>query len=76
MNITIISLGTRGDVQPYVALGLGLKKAGHNVNLATHGEFSSFVDDYGLDFSPVEGNIQALLDGDAGKGMLGSGNTV
>ena len=74
MNITIISLGTRGDVQPYVALGLGLKKAGHNVKLATHGEFSSFVVAYGLDFSPVEGNIQALLEGDAGKGMLGSGN--
>ena len=74
MNITIISLGTRGDVQPYVALGLGLKKAGHHVKLATHVEFSSFVTDYGLDFSPVEGNIQALLDGDAGKGMLGSGN--
>ena len=74
MNITIISLGTRGDVQPYVALGLGLKKAGHNVRLATHGEFSSFVDSYGLEFFPVEGNIQALLEGEAGKGMLGSGN--
>jgi len=74
MNITIISLGTRGDVQPYIALGLGLKKAGHNVKLATHGEFSSFVIAYGLDFSPVEGNIQALLEGDAGKGILGSGN--
>ena len=35
MRIAIQTLGTRGDVQPYVALGLGLRRAGHDVVLAT-----------------------------------------
>lgn len=33
MQITIIAGGSRGDVQPYVALGQGLKGAGHLVHL-------------------------------------------
>ena len=34
MRITIITIGSYGDVQPYIALGLGLQAAGHNVCLA------------------------------------------
>ena len=37
MKITLITIGSRGDVQPYVALGVGLKAAGHVVKLATNG---------------------------------------
>ncbi|MEO8356692.1 MAG: glycosyltransferase [Chloroflexota bacterium] len=36
MRIAIIALGSRGDVQPYIALGNGLKDAGHVVRLVTH----------------------------------------
>ena len=35
MNITILTLGSRGDVQPYVALGKGLLKRGHDVTICT-----------------------------------------
>ena len=35
MNVMILTLGSRGDVQPYVALGVGLQRAGHRVTLAT-----------------------------------------
>ena len=35
MNITLLTIGSRGDVQPFVALGVGLKEAGHEVTLAT-----------------------------------------
>lgn len=35
MNVAILALGTRGDVQPYVALGAGLKEAGYEVILVT-----------------------------------------
>ena len=34
MNVTILSAGSRGDVQPFVALGVGLARAGHRVRLA------------------------------------------
>jgi len=36
MKLILPTNGTRGDVQPYIALALGLKKAGHSVTLATH----------------------------------------
>ncbi|MFN2214155.1 MAG: glycosyltransferase, partial [Anaerolineales bacterium] len=35
MKITIATVGTRGDVQPYIALGLGLQADGHQVQIAT-----------------------------------------
>ena len=33
MRVTITTSGSRGDVQPYVALGVGLARAGHEVTL-------------------------------------------
>jgi len=35
MHITILAIGSRGDVQPYAALGMGLQAAGHQVRIAT-----------------------------------------
>jgi UDP:flavonoid glycosyltransferase YjiC (YdhE family) len=43
MRIAIIAPGSRGDVQPYIALGKGLKKAGHVVRLVTHQNFEMLV---------------------------------
>src|SRR3989304_4329314 len=37
--ITLLTSGTRGDVQPYLALGLGLQAAGYRVVVATHANF-------------------------------------
>jgi sterol 3beta-glucosyltransferase len=44
MRIILPSIGTRGDVQPYIALALGLLKAGHRVTLATHPIMRGLVD--------------------------------
>lgn len=46
MHITILTIGSRGDVQPFIALGLGLKQAGHHVQLATHSNFSRCSGDF------------------------------
>ena len=46
MHITILTIGSRGDVQPYMALGVGLQNAGHRVRLATHAEFESEIRTY------------------------------
>ena len=46
MNITILTLGSRGDVQPYVALGRGLAGAGHELTIATHACWEAFVAEY------------------------------
>ena len=43
MKVAILTLGSRGDVQPYVALGRGLQAAGHDVVLATAAQFEPFA---------------------------------
>jgi sterol 3beta-glucosyltransferase len=50
MKITILTIGSRGDVQPFIALAKGLQHAGHSVVIATHEEFRNFVTENGLDF--------------------------
>jgi sterol 3beta-glucosyltransferase len=56
MKITILTIGSRGDIQPYVALGVGLQAAGHRVCLATETIYQGFVIEQGLDFAPLPGN--------------------
>ncbi|MBV9123807.1 MAG: glycosyltransferase family 1 protein [Planctomycetes bacterium] len=73
MRITILTTGSRGDVQPYVALGVGLQEVGHEVRLATHGEFASLIQERGLGFSPLIGDPRALLETGEGQELLDSG---
>lgn len=61
MRITILAIGSRGDVQPYVALGLGLQAAGYQVQLASYARFEGFVTNRGLDFAPVGADPQAYI---------------
>ena len=61
MHITILALGSRGDVQPYAALGSGLKSAGHEVRFITFESFASLVAENQLDFHPIRGNAQTLV---------------
>jgi UDP:flavonoid glycosyltransferase YjiC (YdhE family) len=61
MRITINAFGSRGDVQPYVALGKGLRGAGHDVRLSTHRIFEAFVLEHHLDFFPMEGDPRQVL---------------
>ena len=53
MRITITTAGSRGDVQPYVALGMGLEEAGHEVTLAAPAPFEGLVRERGLGFHPT-----------------------
>ncbi len=62
MRIAIIALGTRGDVQPYIALGKGLKEAGDTVRLVTTQEFETLVIAQGLEFWCMRGNTQAKME--------------
>jgi sterol 3beta-glucosyltransferase len=62
--ITILTGGTRGDTQPYIALGLELKKAGQQVRVATHENYASFVTSFGLDFYPIKGDVTQIASSD------------
>jgi sterol 3beta-glucosyltransferase len=61
MTITCLTIGSRGDVQPYIALAKGLMKDGHKVRIATHTEFGPWVQSHGIEFAPVAGDPAELM---------------
>lgn len=73
MRVAIHTLGTRGDVQPYLAFALGLKQAGHEVLIAAPSQFESFVAGRGIAFAHLPSEYLALLEtSEAKAAMAGS----
>jgi sterol 3beta-glucosyltransferase len=60
-RIAIATIGTLGDVQPFVALALTLRRRGYEVVLGTTGDFEEFVTNHGIEFFDLGGDIQAFL---------------
>lgn len=73
MKIQVIAIGSRGDIQPLIALALGLKRAGHQVTVVTHQTFRELVGDYQLEFKPLTTDVKAVLGGAAGQSAMSSG---
>jgi sterol 3beta-glucosyltransferase len=63
MIVSIIASGSRGDVQPYVALGKGLKEAGHTVRVLATRDFQNLVTGYGLEFVDMGGSMETVAQG-------------
>jgi sterol 3beta-glucosyltransferase len=76
MNITILTIGSRGDVQPFVALGVGLKEAGHEVTLATGKAFEAFVTEHGLRHGALEVDLLERLQSPEGKAAVSGKNLL
>ncbi len=60
MKVTLLTYGSRGDIQPFVALAKGLQSAGHRVKLAAPHRFEDFVTDYEVPFVPLAGDPEEL----------------
>ncbi len=73
MNITIFAAGSRGDIQPCVALGRGLQEAGYRVRLAAPQDFAGFVEGYGVGFHPLRGDVQQIMASDTGRQFMETG---
>lgn len=74
LNIAILVVGTRGDVQPFLAIAKRLQEFGHRVRLASHVNFRNFVMSHGVDFYPLGGDPRVLTSYMArNKGSLLSG---
>lgn len=76
MKFIIPAIGSRGDVQPYIALSLGLLRHGHSVTLATHPCMRNLVESYGVPFAPMGPDIDigyeaARIRGKSKNWMLG-----
>jgi sterol 3beta-glucosyltransferase len=73
MKIAITTFGTRGDIQPFVALALKLQERGHQVNLAASQNLKTFVTNANLTYSPVEIDSRVLFESEEGQRWLSSG---
>ncbi len=74
MRITLLTYGSRGDVEPFVALALGLSRAGHTVRLAGPEVYAGLSGPFGLDYHPLPGDPDRLVSGlvqKAGRNWLG-----
>ncbi|UQA59110.1 glycosyltransferase [Polyangium aurulentum] len=76
LRFAALTWGTRGDVQPFVALGAELLRRGHRVLLAARAPFRSFVEEHGLEFHEMEEDgtedlMRALAKSDGGPQGIG-----
>jgi sterol 3beta-glucosyltransferase len=58
VRVTMLTVGSRGDVQPLIAFALGLERAGHHVRIATYPRFGPLVTGQGIEFADLaEGDL-------------------
>ncbi len=76
MNITILTLGSRGDVQPYVALGKGLLKRGHSVTICTGKTFQNFIEQHGITFKEAYIDFMEILKTEEGQAIFNGGGNI
>src|SRR5205809_861210 len=73
MRIAVLAVGSRGDVEPIVALTAGLRTAGHDVTLATNPANARLVHGAGVAFVPLEGDPHNLMAAAQSRAWLASG---
>lgn len=71
MKIVLTSVGTRGDMEPFLAIGELLKEKGHRVICAFPEQFGELVHETGLEFASLGTKFMDLLDSQAGKDAMG-----
>ncbi len=76
-RVLLLTSGTRGDVQPFVALGRGLRCKGFNVRLCTHARFQGFVEGHDLEYAHMDDGLLELADTQGGRALTeGKGNVL
>lgn len=70
MNVLILTIGTRGDVQPHIALGVGLSDAGHEVTICTSPRYRALFEHRGPAFAPLSDDIVALVESAEGRAAI------
>jgi sterol 3beta-glucosyltransferase len=77
MRILLLSLGTRGDIEPFVALGQRLRLAGHDVAVCASASFEPWVTEHGLAYVYMNNDIVDLVNSEAGRrGLEGYGGVL
>jgi sterol 3beta-glucosyltransferase len=76
MHIVLITIGGRGDSQPFLALAVRLKQAGHRVTLAARPDFADLAAEYSVDFAPLGHPYKTFITGAAASSALGAGHLL
>ncbi|MEM6396028.1 MAG: glycosyltransferase [Bacteroidota bacterium] len=71
MKILLMSIGTRGDMEPLLAIGDVLTQAGHELRCVMPAQFEELVADTELEFRPLDRRFLELLDTQAGQAIMG-----
>lgn len=71
MKILAMAIGTRGDVEPFLAIGAMLKEKGHEVICAFPEQYRKFADETGIQFFSLGSEFIDLLESDVGKRAMG-----
>ena len=71
MKIVLLSVGTRGDMEPFLAIGGMLQEKGHHVICAFPDQFRPLAEEAGIEFASLGPKFIELLDSDLGKAALG-----
>src|ERR1700761_4140802 len=74
MKYGIITTGSRGDVQPFVALALTLIRRGQDVTIVAPENFKDFVQGFGVSFSPITGDSETKINSPEALRLLEGGN--
>ncbi|OAN45978.1 hypothetical protein A6A03_01590 [Chloroflexus islandicus] len=76
MKVTLLTIGSRGDIQPFIALAQGLARAGHDVMLGGPPDFTELAARYQVPFTPIGASIQILLQDSAVKNAITGGGVL
>jgi UDP:flavonoid glycosyltransferase YjiC (YdhE family) len=71
MKIILVSIGTRGDMEPFLAIGELLAENGHQVICAFPEQFRDLVADANLAFASLGSKYVAMLEGQEGRAAMG-----
>jgi sterol 3beta-glucosyltransferase len=74
MRVVFFSYGTRGDVQPQVALAAGLAERGIRARICAPENLRSFVERAGIAYAPLHGNSQEIMESESGQRWLHAGD--
>lgn len=72
--IAVMAMGTRGDVQPFVALAAGLRRAGHHVRLITSATYAPLAHDHDLDVWELPGDVHAAMQTPEMRALMAKGD--
>ncbi|WP_164821689.1 glycosyltransferase [Paenibacillus koleovorans] len=76
MKLALLTLGTFGDVRPFLALAYGLEERGHQVTLAGPENFLGYVTEtYKRPYAPIGLNSQQVLESEEGRRWMAAGDS-